>query len=1735
MDKKMKWVVYLLLVIGVSFKLETVEAMEVSGTQSGIWNLGGSPYIITATVTVPSGETLVIEPRVEVKFATNTALIVYGTLNASGAERGTITFTSFSSPTPGYWQGVEFNGTNAKGTISHCEISYAKQAVYLKNVWEIVITYNSIHGNKGNDGITGSSGSIGCGIYLLGSKNNLIGTNTISNNVGGQGGAGFDFYSGGAGGIGCGIYLSSSTNNTILGNVISQNTGGQGGGGGFNGDGGIGGIGAGTYLLSSTGNIISGNTISDNTGGQGGSGNGLGMGGIGGVGTGIYLSSSTGNTISGNTTSDNIGGQGGSGGASSSGGIGGVGAGIYLLSSTGNTILDNIISDNIGGQGGPGGGYWGSGGTGGIGVGIYLSSSTGNTISGNTTSDNIGGQGGPGAEAGYEGISGQGYGLYIDSNSYNNTIFPSNTYNGELIHYYYGITTSTTIEYQTLTLAGSGSTNLGRIVLINCSNFTIRYNYIVGGIGENGKVGRPGVPGGIGAAIYLLFSTGNTISNNTILHNIGGQGGAGALGYQGSTGAGGIGTGIYLLFSTGNTISNNTISHNIGGQGGRAGGAYGSSGGIGGVGTGIYLSSSTGNTISGNTTSDNIGGQGGAAGVPCGDGGTGEVGSGIYLISSDDNNITYNTLRYNRGGDPAGNGVGIYCKSSEISPLIYNNIYNNQTYNLQTDGTQTAEYNWWGQHPPATSTFSGNIDYEPWLSEGPPANITLILPISGSVGTIVTISGIDYKVTEVIRIDFGTTQTIVLTSTDSLGQFNTTFTVGTQPYGTKTVKATGLSSGKSAETIFFVIPRIFMITPSLGTVGTLITVEGAGFDATEGICINFGTTPTIAYTTTNFYGAFSAVFTIDTQPYGITTITGRGMVSGNMDRCPFIILPNIGFINPTSGTIGSIVTVMGNGFGATELIRIEFGTTPTITLATTNAFGGFEVIFTVDSQPIGTTTITAYGLMTDIYAQTTFYILPTTLLKITPAIQNIAVNSTFTAYVEIEDVTELRVAELHLSFNPNILQVIEIGTGTFPPEGWVLQNKYDNTKGEIDYSVGLISGSATGSGILCQIKFKAILGGTSSVIFDFDSQHNRMTRLRKPGSIDIPFNTHSALYYVITSISVFPKDKVVKADEVINYNCVAYCSGLELDVTGSTTFTTSGGGSFTLNTFSAYYIGTYTIKGEYLGFIGTTSIIITPGTPTTLHYISGNNQVNTCTFTLKDPFIVKVVDKYNNPCSGVDVEWKIISSPPGSIDYSISPTKTTTNIQGTTSSFLTLGTEPPGTYTIQAISVGLTGSPCTFTAYSLRRFGNIAGFCLLNLGTSTLGTCSDIQVRIVEIGTTTMTNNNSYFFFGKIPVGTYTLTFDTWGASPASKTNIYISPTQFEDTSYIGTMTLLAGDITNDGKVNIDDWPGFVDAYGDYKGNPEGNWERNKEGDFNHDEQVNSLDFEIFGDNFGKQQIKAKIAKLTPMPAKTKKTEGRIELSFNLETLEGVDIDELRVGNIIYLKIYVRDAKDYLGGEIHLSFNPKVLQVIDADNSKDGIQIQPGDFPRGSVKHQADILKNEVDNSSGKIDYAVVVWEPEIDDEGLLATVPFRVISCDVYSKVNFEFDDEENRETKFIERIGQEQSIDQRPAVLDDEITIKVPAVFNNLEGALVYPNPAYKGQEVTFTQITTDKQVTLRIYNIAGELVIEKQKDNINDSQIKWNLKNKDNEDVASGIYIYFLKDELGSVKKGKIGVIK
>ncbi|MBI4777915.1 T9SS type A sorting domain-containing protein, partial [Candidatus Desantisbacteria bacterium] len=604
-------------------------------------------------------------------------------------------------------------------------------------------------------------------------------------------------------------------------------------------------------------------------------------------------------------------------------------------------------------------------------------------------------------------------------------------------------------------------------------------------------------------------------------------------------------------------------------------------------------------------------------------------------------------------------------------------------------------------------------------------------------------------------------------------------------------------------------------------------------------------------------------------------------------------------------------------------------------------------------------------------------------------------------------------------------------------------------------------------------------GGSSSLRFDFDIPGNRNTKvIDNEGSL-IQFNKEESLVDVATSLSVSPENKIILAGNSQSYSAFAKCEAGSVNVTGSATFSASGGGSWTTNIFEAHYLGTYTITASFLGLIGTTNVYITPGTPTALLYVSGDNQTASCTETLADPFIVKVEDAYHNPCSNVSVNFAVISSPAGAEGYSLSGTDTLTNLDGTTSSYLTLGDEPPGSWTIRASSGSLT--PFDFTAWSLRRFGNIAGICLIDRGTESQKQGS-ITITLVETGATTTTNSNSYFIFSNIPVGTYTLFFTFPGATPATRTNS-ITQTQFNDTTDIGTVTLIMGDPNGDGQINMLDWPYVADSYGSQQGDQN----YNPSCDFNGDGQINLLDLLIFADNYGEQQ------QGKGMKAKTK-TRGRaIALSFEPKLIENA-----KVGEIITMKILISSAKDSYGGEVHLSFNQKVLEAI---------VIDKGDW----IKEGYELCKR-IDNTSGKIDLALGSIKPKQESSGLFATITFR-IKAEGESAIKFEFDNEANRETLFIEK-GYVV-----PEITTNEGKIEViPSVSMLLQS---YPNPAKDLCYIPF-KLSENAEVTVEVYNILGQKVKE-----INagykkaglyiarEKALSYNLRNDKGDRLSQGLY--------------------
>ncbi|MEK7813627.1 MAG: hypothetical protein AAB296_07685, partial [Candidatus Desantisbacteria bacterium] len=263
----------------------------------------------------------------------------------------------------------------------------------------------------------------------------------------------------------------------------------------------------------------------------------------------------------------------------------------------------------------------------------------------------------------------------------------------------------------------------------------------------------------------------------------------------------------------------------------------------------------------------------------------------------------------------------------------------------------------------AIGEISGVSEWDEFVIK---AKITGISPGQGTVGTIITVDGNGYRASECVEISFGNHSTITTATASISGIWTTSFTIDTQSYGNTNITAIGTSSLSSSSGSFKILSEVPWISPTSGTVGTIVIVLGTGYAASEWISINFGiNNPWVMFAgTTSVNGSFSLIFTVNTQPYGTTTVKADSKDYPNLRSFArgFIITSKITSITPTEGTVGTMVSVYGNGFGAAEGIKIKFGTTETITTTTSINTGYFSCVFTVNAQGFGTTTVLANGL-----------------------------------------------------------------------------------------------------------------------------------------------------------------------------------------------------------------------------------------------------------------------------------------------------------------------------------------------------------------------------------------------------------------------------------------------------------------------------------------------------------------------------------------------------------------------------------------------------------------------------------------------------------------------------------------------------------------------------------------------------------------------------------------------------
>ncbi|MEK9149192.1 MAG: right-handed parallel beta-helix repeat-containing protein, partial [Candidatus Desantisbacteria bacterium] len=348
---------------------------------------------------------------------------------------------------------------------------------------------------------------------------------------------------------------------------------------------------------------------------------------------------------------------------------------------------------------------------------------------------------------------------------------------------------------------------------------------------------------------------------------------------------------------------------------------------------------------------------------------TGNTNYGIYRYSGGSPSIDYNDVWNNTPGNYAGCSAG--ANDISLDPqFIGGGNYHLQSISPCIDAGSNTAF-------PATITtdLDGNPRILGTVTDMGPYEWWGVSPLSqqkGRVGDMATIMGVVHSTQTLVRVDFGTYQTIT-TGTTNDGTLTLFFAVPALPRGTYTITIYG-----SIVTQSFYIDSSGNITPpsGQGPVGTVVYVDGDGY--TPGLVyIDFGTHQTITTTIADASGSFSTSFVVDTQPGGTVIISIYDTSGSPPDTIPFFIQAHI-LLLPDCGNVNDMVTVIGTGFGTEGLVRIDFGVTKTITSTTLSTNGSFSATFIVDNHGSGQKIVTAEDTFTKI-ATAQFYIDPATV------------------------------------------------------------------------------------------------------------------------------------------------------------------------------------------------------------------------------------------------------------------------------------------------------------------------------------------------------------------------------------------------------------------------------------------------------------------------------------------------------------------------------------------------------------------------------------------------------------------------------------------------------------------------------------------------------------------------------------------------------------------------------------
>ena len=216
-------------------------------------------------------------------------------------------------------------------------------------------------------------------------------------------------------------------------------------------------------------------------------------------------------------------------------------------------------------------------------------------------------------------------------------------------------------------------------------------------------------------------------------------------------------------------------------------------------------------------------------------------------------------------------------------------------------------------------------------------------PTTGPIDTVVAIIGKGFLSSIPISVTYdGATVTSLLSLVSGAdGSINTSFKIPASASGNHVI---AVSDGTTTLNASFATSSTSAMSVTSGPVGTSVTVSGSGFKNKGNITVIYNNMQ-VGTVTADTRGSFTTIFTIPPSSAGAHSVVISDQT--NVQTYTFSVAPTFNPLSPTSGNIGTNITVGGNGFGASKTVTVIYDSNPVTltTPGTTDANGTFAVSF----------------------------------------------------------------------------------------------------------------------------------------------------------------------------------------------------------------------------------------------------------------------------------------------------------------------------------------------------------------------------------------------------------------------------------------------------------------------------------------------------------------------------------------------------------------------------------------------------------------------------------------------------------------------------------------------------------------------------------------------------------------------------------------------------------------------